>query len=118
MARPMPRAPPVTTAVFRSSRIADRFSLVIETMDAALFRCQPDPAARSLDVFAGRAHGKPAASRRIAMQEGVGAEMLGESDRALPFTRRVRQGDMLRADPDRVRLVICRDLARHEIHFG
>ncbi len=88
MARPMPRAPPVTTAILPSSLIADRSSLAIEAMDAAFFRRQPDLAARALTGYSPAARTvSRAAFAGIDMQERVGAEMLGERDRAFPFSR-------------------------------
>src|SRR4051812_32528334 len=106
MARPMPRAPPVTTAILPWSFMSQSLSICIEPVDARRIGSERDPATLSQSELADDPRRQGPGLAAIHIQESVAPEMLGDSDRALPSVAFWQNLDMLWPDPDGGRAVL------------
>src|SRR5581483_11065077 len=121
MARPMPRAPPVTIATLAFSFIAasrvDRAAALIEAMQMLRLRHQADLVGGMDAELAGAARGHLPDAGHIDVEEGVAAEMLGDADRALPAVAVAGHGDVFGADADGGGTRLLRRRAADEVHL-
>src|SRR5687768_10293575 len=106
----MPRAAPVISADLPSSRMADRQAGGVETVDPVGERGEIDGVAVADRHVAAGADVDGAELARVDVDEGVGAEVLGDADRAGPgaLGRGGGDRDVLGADADGVGAVLRR----------